>query len=426
MNTVSSSPPLELAVLRNARAFVGFELRARDGVIGEVKDLYFDDEQWRLRYFVVETGAWLKKRRVLISPEAVHAPEWDSGILPVDLTQEQVRESPSIETYRPVSRRDEESLRLHYGWPFYWGAGFSSPGLIFPGTSTVQTSLPAVKTNSAVPRASSGDPHLRSIEEVNGYHIHATDGEIGHVGDFLIDDRTWDIRYVVVDTKNWLPGKKVVVSPWWITEVKWVDSEIVIDLARETVKASPDYDPEVLLSVDYAGRLHDHYGRPHHADWQQRISQLAIESPDFENGDAIPKRFTRYGENRQPPLVFEGVPPETVSLAIMVDDPDATKGTFTHWIVFNLNPHLSGVVENSALEGAQQGLNDAGRIGYTGPFPPSGEHRYFFRLYALDRTLDMPTDTDREMFLEAIEGHIIGQAVWMGRFAMPDSKMRRK
>jgi len=425
MNTVSSSPPIELAVLRNARAWVGYELRARDGIIGEVKDLYFDDEQWRLRYFVVETGAWLRKRRVLISPESVLTPEWNAGILPVDLTQEQVRDSPAVEVDRPVSRQYEESLRRHYGLSFYWGAGLTGPGLVLPVSSMVQTSLPAVKTESQV-SIPAGNPHLRSASEVSHYRIRATDGEIGHAFDFLIDDRTWDIRYLIVDTKNWLPGKKVVISPWWITEVNWLESEIAVDLATETIKRSPDYDPEVPWSVDYAGRLHDYYGRPYHANARQSAARMAIESPDFENGAPIPKRFTRYGENRQPPFTFDGVPSEAISLAIMMDDPDAPKGTFTHWIVFNLNPQLSGIVENSALEGAQQGLNDAGRIGYTGPFPPSGEHRYFIRLYALDCSLEMPTDTDREMFLAAIDGHIIAEAAWMGRFSAPDSRPRRR
>jgi len=425
MNTVSSSPPFELAALRNARVLIGHELRARDGIIGEVVDLYFDDEQWRLRYFVVETGAWLNKRRVLISPEAVQTPELNTNILPVDLTQEQVKESPPVETDQPFSRQSEEALRRHYGWPYYWGGAFAGSDFNLPTPALVQTSLPTIKTTSSV-TASFADPHLRSVNEVSGYRIHATDGEIGHAVDFLIDDRTWDILYLIVDTRNWLPGKKVVVSPWWISEVKWIESEFVVDLARETIKRSPDYDPETPMSVDYAGRLHDYYGRPFHANWRQGPVQLVIESPDFENGGFIPKRFTRYGENRQPPLIFDGIPPESISLAVMIDDPDATKGTFTHWIAFNLNPQLSGIVENSALEGGQQGLNDAGRIGYTGPFPPSGEHRYFFRLYALGCVLDLPTDTDREMFLAAIEGHVIADAVWMGRFATPNSPIRRR
>ena len=422
------SPLQDLAVLRNAHTFIGHELRARDGIIGEVKDLYFDDERWCLRYFVVETGVWLKRRQVLISPEAVHAPEWSARVLPVDLTQDQVRESPSVETDRPVSRQYEETLRQHYGWPFYWGAGYPGPGFALPPepSISVQTTLHSVETKSSVPEA--GDPHLRSINEISHYRTQAVDGEIGHAVDFLIDDRSWDIRYLIVDTKNWLPGKKVVVSPWWISEMKWLESEIVIDLAKDTIKSSPEYDPEHPMTVDYAGKLHDYYGRPRYSSGSRQHSSavMSIESPDFENGGKIPMRYTRFGENCQPPVLFDAIPSEAVTLALLMDDPDAPKGTFTHWIAFNLNPKLSGLVENSRLDGAHEGLNDAGRIGYTGPFPPSGEHRYFFRLYALDCTLDLPSGPDRETFLEAIEGHIITDAVLMGRYATPDQIDRKR
>jgi Raf kinase inhibitor-like YbhB/YbcL family protein len=153
---------------------------------------------------------------------------------------------------------------------------------------------------------------------------------------------------------------------------------------------------------------------------------MSIESPAFENGCAIPRRYTRYGENRQPPLIFDRVPAETISLALLVDDPDAPKGNFTHWVAFNIDPHLSGLVEDSTLAGAQEGLNDSGRIGYTGPFPPSGEHRYYFRLYALDCALDLPSDSARENLIEAIQGHIIAEAVSMGRFAAPMQTIRKK
>jgi Raf kinase inhibitor-like YbhB/YbcL family protein len=423
MNTLAS-PRQELTVLRNAHALIGHELRARDGIIGEVEDLYFDDEHWCLRYFVVKTGAWLKKRSVLVSPEAVHGPEWNAQILPVDLTQEQIGESPSWETDRPVSRQYEQTLRQHYGWPFYWGAAYPGPGFTMPRPAMIQTAISNVETSSSTTEP--GDSHLRSVKEVSRYRIRASDGEIGRAVDFLIDDRSWNIRYLVVDTHNWLPGKKVVVSPWWITEVKWIESEIVIDLSKETIRGSPDYDPENPMTVDYAGKLHDYYGRPRHTGWQQGQVLMSIEIPVFENGGSIPIRYTRYGENRQPPLLFDNVPPETVTLALLLEDPDAPKGTFTHWIAFNLNPQLSGLVENSILEGAQEGLNDAGRIGYTGPFPPSGEHRYFFRLYALDCTLNLPGDADRETFVEAMEGHVIAEAVWMGRFATPDQVERKK
>jgi Raf kinase inhibitor-like YbhB/YbcL family protein len=363
----------------------------------------------------------------LIAPEAVHAPEWNERILPVDLSQDQVRESPDVETEHPVSRQYETSLREHYSWPLYW-AGSMYPATPFAlpllQSTTVQTTLKAPE--GSAPSRTSSDPHLRSTNEVGRYRIRASDGEIGHAVDFLIDDRSWNIRYLVVDTRNWLPGRKVVVSPWWITEVKWLESEIVTDLSKETVKNSPEYDSDHPMTVDYSGKLHDYYGRPRQSGWRQRLVAMSIESPVFENMGTIPKRYTRFGENHQPPLLFSGIPPETATLALLMDDPDAPKGVFTHWIVFNLNPQLSGLVEDSNLDGADEGLNDSGKTGYTGPYPPSGEHRYFFRLYALDRVLDLPDEADRESFLEAIEGHVLSDAVWVGRVAAQTPAERRK
>ncbi len=423
MNTLTL-PATALVVLRNAHTLIGHELRARDGIIGKVDDLYFDDQNWRLRYFVLETGGWLKKRRrVLISPEAIHAPEWNSRTLPVALTKDQIRESPSLEGDFPVSRQSEKLLREHYGWPLYWGAAFPGSSVLPPSAARVETTSATIKT--VAPTGALEDSNLRSAKEASHYRIHASDGEIGHATDFLIDDRTWDIRYIVIDTKNWLPGKKVVVSPWWISEVKWPAAEISVDLTKESIEHSPDYDPDHSLTTDYLGKLYDHYGRPYSHDRDPSTS-MAMESPAFENGCAIPRRYTRYGENHQPPLLFERVPAAAVSLALLVDNPDAAKGTFTHWIAYNLDPHLSGLVENSDLAGAREGLNDSGRIGYTGPFPPSGEHRYFFRLYALDCRLDLPGDIPREAFLDALAGHIISEAEYMGRFATPVQASRRK
>ena len=422
MNTLVP-PQTELAVLRNAHSLIGHELRAHDGTVGVVKDLYFDDQHWCLRYFVVETGAWLKSRQVLIAPEAVHAPEWNARILPVDLTCDQVRQSPSIDTDRPVSRQSEITLRQHYSWPFYWASGYPASALALPPAIVAQ---PLTGSGTPFVAVQHANPHLRSVNEVTSYRLNASDGEVGRAVDFLIDDRLWNIRYLIVDTNNWLPGKKVVVSPWWITEVKWLESEIVIDLSQDTIKHSPDYDADRPMTVDYAGKLHDHYGRPRHTGWHQRLELMSIESPAFGKGEKIPLRFTRFGENRQPPLIFEGIPPETTTLALLMDDPDAPKGTFTHWIVFNLNPQLSGLVEDSNLDGAQEGSNDSGGIGYTGPRPPTGEHRYFFRLYALDCVLELASGAGRESFLSAIEGHIIADAVWMGRVAASDQPSRKE
>lgn len=253
--------------LREARKLEGYALHARDGTIGEVKDFYFDDQHWHIRYLVVWTGSWLKGRKVLISPEVVHAPDADQKVLPVDLTRDQVRNSPGIETDPSVSRQYETELRRHYGWPPYWGVGLPDAGIAPP----VPGAVPAAtrereRTDGDRPLDLRGDSHLRSVNGTKGFHIEALDGGIGHVEDFLIDGKTWRIWYLVIDTRNWWPGKKVIVPPSWIQSIGWEKSRVVVDLTRDAIKASPEYDPAVPWDAEYARRLHEHYGRPAYPD----------------------------------------------------------------------------------------------------------------------------------------------------------------
>ena len=256
-------------MLRNLRQIEGRPLRAKDGIIGEVKDVYFDDQHWHVRYLVVETGAWLKKRKVLVAAEVFHGLDWGLQVFPVELTMEQVRNSPSIDTDKPVSRQHEESLRRYYSWPLYWepifGAGNAAP---------ILTSMPppgAGLTDGNAPLQTRGDPHLRSANDTLKSHLAARDGETGHVDDFLVDETFWRIRYLVVDTRNWLPGKKVLVSPDWIQDVSWPNRRVTIDLTREAIKGSPPYDPSTPLNSAHAADLHDYYGRPRYSDWDKDI-----------------------------------------------------------------------------------------------------------------------------------------------------------
>lgn len=144
---------------------------------------------------------------------------------------------------------------------------------------------------------------------------------------------------------------------------------------------------------------------------------MKLTSSAFENGDSIPARYSKDGDNLSPPLRFEGVPPEARSLVLMVDDPDAPRGTFTHWIVFNIEARTPGFAENQLPEEVRFGLNDRDEPGYTGPRPPDGEHRYYFRLYALDQPLSLPTGAHRRDIERAMETHVVANAELMGRFA---------
>lgn len=253
-------------MLRNAKELEGYELRASDGKIGHVSDFFFDDERWTVRYFVVETGTWLEGRSVLISPVSVTRPAWEERVLPVSLTREQVEKSPGIDTQQPVSREHEAALLQHYSWPMYWGAGFPEMGFAMPMVPPLEFggAQRARETEKLAPTEVHEDPHLRSVRAVTNYTLHATDGSIGHVDDFLLDDATWQIRYLVVDPRNWWPGKRVVIAPQWIDRVGWSDAQVHVQLTRAAIKASPAYDPSKPPDADYLRGLHEHYGQPPH------------------------------------------------------------------------------------------------------------------------------------------------------------------
>ncbi len=244
--------------LTNAKQLEGHALIARDGVIGRVQDFYFDDHRWCVRYCVVETGQWLHNRRVLIAPEVIGAYDPVLRMFPVSLTIDQVRHSPDIDTDQPVSRQREEALRNYYGWsPYFFGDGAMIAAIAAP--------LPAANASDAAPveverpLEVKGDPHLHSTNATIGYHIDALDGSIGHAEDFVIDSHDWRIRYLIIDTQNWWPGKKVVVPPSAIAWVSWAKSAIVVDLTREAIRTSPAYIAGAFEDPVYAAVLDDYY-----------------------------------------------------------------------------------------------------------------------------------------------------------------------
>jgi len=259
-------------MLRNVKDLRGYAILATDGAIGEVDDLYFDDDRWAIRYLVVDTGGWLPARKVLISPVAIGRPDWMAQQLPVSLTTAQVEHSPDIDTRRPVSRQHETEYLGYYGYPPYWGgAGLWGMGA-YPGSLTTEGRFDeAIKARGTSAAHTPDDCHLRSCRAVTGYHIHATDGDIGHVKDLLVDDRTWAIRYLIVDTSNWWGGHDVLVAPQWIEAVSWRDAKVSVDLTRQAVKDAPPYDSAAQLDREQEQAMHEHYGRP--AYWTTEASQ---------------------------------------------------------------------------------------------------------------------------------------------------------
>jgi hypothetical protein len=279
-------------MIRTIKQISGRTLAARDGHIGTVKDLFFDDASWQVRYFVVDARSDWDRRTVIVSPEVVHPVDWTGDNLPVDLTMDQVRNSPGVQTDEPVSRRQEEELRRYYGWPMYWGGMFGAADVVAP--------IPPPVPDDTARQQPPPNPNLRSAEATLGYHLEATDGAIGHVQEFLVDERTWQIRYLVIDTRNWLPGRKVVIAPAWIESTDWAQRRLLVNLTRDAIKHSPPYEPDLQWNPAYSAELHEHYQRPPYADWETEVVAdapgVAQQNDRFRDSRALfPRRLRRRG-----------------------------------------------------------------------------------------------------------------------------------
>ena len=248
-------------MLTNAAHLNGLVIRATDGELGTVNQLYFDDETWAVRYLTVETGGWLGGRQVLISPISVVRIDWPEKRLDVALTKAQVENSPDIDTHKPVSRQHEAACLGYYGYPNYWEGPYLWGSAFFPADLTYPQTAPAGPMADTIRRQST-DSHLRSTEGVTDYYIETVDGEIGHVAGFVVDDGAWAIRYIEVATRNWWPGKKVLISPAWIERVSWTDSKVYVGLSREAIQNGPEYIESTPITREYENRLYFHYGRP--------------------------------------------------------------------------------------------------------------------------------------------------------------------
>jgi PRC-barrel domain len=253
-------------IMISAKALMGFTLAATDGAIGEVDDCYFDDAHWTVRYFVVDTGGWLSGRRVLISPMAVRDVDPKGERVLVNLTREQVEGSPDIDTHRPVSRQHEISLLQHYGFPTYWYGPYTWGPAMLPTPPVPAAEGVMDEVMARAEQDNLEDAHLHSTTDTVGYAIEARDGAIGHVNDLLIDERTWTIRWLVVGTGNWLPGKQVLVAPEWVEDVAWTERAVRVGLKRAQIQDAPAYDRARPIEREYEQRLFSHYGRPTYWD----------------------------------------------------------------------------------------------------------------------------------------------------------------
>jgi hypothetical protein len=253
-------------MLIGVKDLTGFTLAATDGAIGEVEACYFDDVHWTLRYFVVDTGGWLAGRKVLISPMSVRGIDADGERVIVNLTRAQVERSPDIDTHRPVSRQHEISLLQHYGYPTYWYGPYAWGPVMVPMPPPPPPDTVTEEMAARAEQDNLEDAHLHSTADVRGYEIEARDGAIGHADDLLVDDGSWTIRWLVIDTGNWLPGKHVLVAPEWVEDVAWTERAVRVALTRAQIENAPEYDRDRGVDREYEQRLFAHYRRPTYWD----------------------------------------------------------------------------------------------------------------------------------------------------------------
>lgn len=238
-------------MLRSIKELRGYNIITKNRyIIGHVHEFYFDDQYWAVRYLVFDRGNWLLRRRVLISPVFLGKPDWNMRVFPLELTKKQVKKIYGIDRKKPVYHQHKVKLAKHY----------SRPTVLTGPSKSMHEKNKQLKRSSK--KKVKYDPHLRSTREVIGYRIHAMEGDIGHLDDFIVEDSSWIFRYLVVDTQNWLPGKKVLLAPNWSHEVDWEESKVRVNLNREHVKNSPEFDPSKPVNRELEVRLYDYYGRP--------------------------------------------------------------------------------------------------------------------------------------------------------------------
>jgi hypothetical protein len=236
-------------MLRSIKQLYGDKLGAADGDVGHVKDFYFDDQNWAVRYLVADTGSWLPGRQVLISPHAFGSLEQAGKVLRVNLTRKQIENSPPIESHKPVSRQYEEEYYRYYGWPYYW-QGSALWGMSgFPILELPPKPLPAEPASVSGPHPERADAHLRSAQAVNGYLLQASDGTIGHIGDFMMDDQSWAIGQLVIKTGHRFYGKEVRIPASKVDRISWDESTVFVSLTKEAVEQSPPHHVSPFTAV---------------------------------------------------------------------------------------------------------------------------------------------------------------------------------
>lgn len=247
MHLLTIAEKKDESMLRSIKQLYGNRLGASDGDIGHIKDFYFDEQNWAVRYLIADTGTWLPGRQVLISPHSLASLDLSGKVVRVNLTRQQIENSPSIESQKPVSRQYEEEYYRYYGWPYYWNGdglwGMSGfPVLELPSKSA------ANKPATAIGPQPKREVHLRSAQAVNGYLLRMGDETIGHICDFMMDAQSWAIGQLVVKTGHRLSGKETLIATKQVDRISYDESTVFVLSAEEAVGLSPGHLPASAVS----------------------------------------------------------------------------------------------------------------------------------------------------------------------------------
>lgn len=237
---------------------IDFEVFAQDEKLGEIHDIYFQDNVWKVKYAVVESGDWLLGERFIIATEALHKPNWEEKQITTDISKEDIKSRPEIDFAKPVSREKLSELHQHYQWSQFMPSGAQIYGpypIVSPTADIAQRKELREETEE-------GEANLRSAEEVTGYEVECEDDCIGSVKDFFVDEKDWVIRYLLIDIGRWISNREVIVSPDWVSEIEWLDGEIEVNLTKEQIENSPEYNPSEPLTREYETALYDFYHQP--------------------------------------------------------------------------------------------------------------------------------------------------------------------
>lgn len=211
-------------MFRSLEDLMGASMIAMDGEIGKICNFLFDDQSWKIRYCVVDVGHWLARREVLISMSVIDQPDWKTKTLRARLTKEQLRNGPDVDSKKPVSRQQEIAMREYFGWPAYWDTVVDK---VFPPN--------LIPAGREFPVHTEEDNHLRSWEDVIGYEVWASDGVVGYLESFVVNEAVWHIGYLDVKTGDWLQSRSVLVPTSWVKSISWADHHVNLQGSRERI-----------------------------------------------------------------------------------------------------------------------------------------------------------------------------------------------